>query len=138
MATKKIFAAFAIFSTVVVLLLCLGVSHGAEKTYEVQTYGLPEYRTDTARAIDAYQQMINRLLDSNERNAAIAQAQMNEIIRRLDKIQNDVDNVSRRIANIEKKMGIEQPEDVLKTEAEAAQQADYEKKPTPVADFDQE
>jgi GTPase Era involved in 16S rRNA processing len=71
-------------------------TYAEDKTYEVYTeYSLPEYRTDTARAIDAYQQMINRLLDTNERNNAV-------IIAKLDAIQKDLQLLSTRIENIEK------------------------------------
>lgn len=74
----------------------LSSTYAEEKTYEIQTeYALPEYRTDTARAIDAYQQMINRLLDTNERNNAT-------IIAKLDAIQKDLQSLSARIKRIER------------------------------------
>jgi len=108
MKTRRTFA----FLTVIVLacgaFFWLAASSGVEKTVEVQTYSLPEYRSDTARAIDAYQQMINRLLDDNELNRLVMQDQMNVIINKLDKIQADLDAISKRIAGIEKKMGIEE------------------------------
>lgn len=70
-------------------------TYAVEKTYEVNTgYSLPEYRTDTARAIDAYQQMVNRLLDAGERNNAI-------VIAKLDAIQRQLQSLSVRIEKIE-------------------------------------
>jgi hypothetical protein len=74
----------------------LSSTYAEERTYEVHTeYSLPEYRTDTARAIDAYQQMINRLLDTNERNNAV-------IIAKLDAIRKDLMLLSARIEKIER------------------------------------
>ena len=87
---------------VIVIIVCglavsfIGNSYAEEKSYEVQTqYSLPEYRTDTARAIDAYQQMINRLLDTNERNNAI-------IIAKLDAIGKELQSLSVRMEKIGK------------------------------------
>jgi predicted PurR-regulated permease PerM len=106
MKTRRTF----VFLTAIVLVCAaffwLAASKGVEKTYEVHT--LPEYRSDTARAIDANQQIINRMLDDNHRNWLIMQNQLNAINSKLDKILGDLDNLSVRIARIEKKLGIEE------------------------------
>ncbi|MFA5554922.1 MAG: hypothetical protein WCZ89_00915 [Phycisphaerae bacterium] len=95
--TKSLlFIACVVFCCVV--LAYMNRTSAAERTYEINTeYSLPEYRTDTARAIDAYQQMINRLLDSNERNNFL-------IIAKLDAIQKDLQVLSAKIEKMEKAM----------------------------------
>jgi len=105
MKTRRTFVSLTAIVLVCAVFFWLAASHGVEKTYEV--HALPEYRSDTARAIDAYQQMINRMLDDNGRNWLAMQNQMNTIVTKLDKIQDDLDNLSQRIAGIETKMGIE-------------------------------
>lgn len=110
MKTRRVFVSFI---TVVVCAtsVWLAVSYGVEKTVEVQSYNLPEYRSDTARAIDAYQQMINRMLDDNNLNWEMVRKQLNTINSKLDTVLSELDNISGRIARIEKKMGIDGSED---------------------------
>jgi hypothetical protein len=108
MKTRRTFVSLTAILLACTAFFWLATSSGVEKKLEVQTYNLPEYRSDTARAIDAYQQMINRLLDDNERSRGVLQEQMNTVITKLDKIQADLDALSLRIARIEKKMGIEE------------------------------
>jgi hypothetical protein len=110
MKTRHVFV-FLIAVAACATFFWLAVSYGVEKEVEVQTYNLPEYRSDTARAIDAYQQMINRMLDDNDRNWGMVQEQLNTINGKLDKVLSELDTISGRIARIEKKMGIEEPED---------------------------
>jgi hypothetical protein len=87
-----------IFAAVILVLICICLfwtnqTSAIEKSLEVNTYSLPETRTDTARAIDAYQQMINRLLDQNDKKSA-------EINLRLAKIEAS-------LRRIEHKLGLE-------------------------------
>lgn len=71
-------------------------SLAAEKRYEVETeYSLSDSRTEMDRAIDAYQQMINRLLDSNEKNNVL-------MISKLDAIHKDIQALSVKIEKLEK------------------------------------
>ncbi|MFA5422782.1 MAG: hypothetical protein WC374_02885 [Phycisphaerae bacterium] len=107
MKTRRNFAFLSVILLACAAFFWLATSHGVEKEIEVQTYSLPEYRSDTARAIDAYQQMINRMLDDNQQNWANLQQQLNTINAKLDKIQGDIDGISRQIGRIEEKMGIE-------------------------------
>jgi predicted PurR-regulated permease PerM len=105
MKTRRTFVSLSVIVLACTVFFWLAASHGVEKSYEV--HALPEYRSDTARAIDAYQQMINRMLDDNERNWGAMQNQLNTINSKLDKILSDLDNLSVQITRIEKKMGIE-------------------------------
>ncbi len=109
MKTRRTFVSFIVIVLACAAFFWLAVSHGVEKTYEV--HALPEYQSDTARAIDAYQQMINRMLDDNDRNWGMMQEQLNTINGKLDKILSELDSISGQIARIEKKMGIEGTED---------------------------
>ena len=83
---KKLIA-FSIITAAFGILLLVGTTEGVEKTVEVQTYSLPEYRSETDRAIDAYQQMINRLLNQNERNTDVIQTRLAKIEASLARIE---------------------------------------------------
>ena len=119
MKTQRTFVSLTVIVLACTAFFWLTASSGVEKKVEVHT--LPEYRSDTARAIDAQQQVMNRMLDSNERNMSAMQRQMNAIIRKLDKIQGDLDNLSQRISRIETKMGIENTPEENKQKPEQPQ-----------------
>jgi len=97
--------------------------YGGQKTYEVQPWiTIPEYRTDAARAIDAYERLMERQMDITEGNLAKIGADLKGIAERLDSIDSKLTELSTRIARIEKKLGIEQPTpDPAKTEIKKSQ-----------------
>jgi septal ring factor EnvC (AmiA/AmiB activator) len=110
MFTKRTFVSLAVVSLTCAALLLLSPTQGRDrdKDYEVNThYELPEYRTDAARAIDAQEKLMNRMLDGYEHNNEVIQQQLDTINTKLDKILSNLDNISQRIAKIETKMGIE-------------------------------
>ncbi len=97
--------------------------YGGQKTYEVEPQiTIPEYRTDAARAIDAYERLMERYMDLTERNLFSVGADVRNIAKRLDSIDSKLTELSTKIAGIEKKLGIEQPTaDPAKTEIKKPQ-----------------
>jgi len=90
---------------------------GGEKTYEVQPYiTLPEYRTDTARAIDAYERLMERYMDLTEINMIRIGGDVQGFGRRLDSIDSKLAEISARLSIIEKALGVEEPKPAAKTE----------------------
>jgi hypothetical protein len=91
---------------------------GVPKTYELQPHiSLPEYRTDAARAIDAYERMMERYMNMTERDSVRISVDLKEIIKKLYSIDNKLTELSARIARIEKTFGIEQPKPPAKEKA---------------------
>jgi len=81
------------------------------RTYEVRPQiTIPEYRTDAARAIDAYERLMERYMDLTEMNLFRVGTDVQEVVRKLDSIDGKLKQVSTRLARIEKALGIEQPE----------------------------
>jgi len=116
------------------VLIWLSTSiHGSQKTYEVQPYiTVPEYRTDAARAIDAYERLMERYMDLTERNLLTVGTDTRDIIKKLDSIDDKVTQLSSRIAGIEKALGIEQHNPSIKEDSQATPS---DKKPLhPVSD----
>jgi len=97
-------------------LVCCGVLvwfstsiQGSEKTYEIQPrITLPEYRTDAARAIDAYERLMERYMDLMEKNLLRIDTGVRDFTSKLDSIDSKLTELSRRMARIEKRLGIEQ------------------------------
>jgi len=82
---------------------------GVEKTYEVQPQiTIPEYRTDAARAIDAYERLMERYMDLTERNLIGIRMDLKRAVEKLDSIDDKLIKLSTRMAQIEKALGIGQ------------------------------
>ncbi|MHC4173504.1 MAG: hypothetical protein ACYST5_11255 [Planctomycetota bacterium] len=82
---------------------------GVPKTYEVRPQiSIPEYRTDAARAIDAYERLMERYMDLTERNLFMVGAHVGDVAKKLDSIDDKLTALCARIARIEKALGIEQ------------------------------
>ena len=83
---------------------------GGPKIYELRPQiAVPEYRTDTVRAIDAYERLMERYMDLTEWNSKVIGTDLKEVMKKLDSIDEKLTELSARIARIEKTFGIEQP-----------------------------
>ena len=87
-----------------------GVIEGTEKTYEIRPeIRLPEQRTDAARAIDAYERLMERYMTLSERSFGGIGEDLKEVSRKLDSIDGKLAGLSERMGRIEKALGIEPP-----------------------------
>ena len=74
------------------------------KTYEFEQWiTTPEYRTDAARAIDAYERLSERYADLVESQLVDCQG----IAEKLDSIDAKISDLSTRLGRIEKALGID-------------------------------
>lgn len=119
---KSLLAVVAVFVCCTAVWFSVSL-YGGPKTYEVQPWiTIPEYRTDAARAIDAYERMMERQMDITEENLARIGGDLKGVVERLDSIDSKLTELSTKIAGIEKKLGIEQPApDPAKTEIKKSQ-----------------
>jgi len=108
-----------LLSGMLFLLACTGLVwlstsiQGSEKTYEIEPYIVPEYRTDAARAIDAYERLMERQMSLTEKNLANLNVELRNITEKLTSIDNKLTELSLRMTNIEKKLGTGQPKEPL-------------------------
>jgi hypothetical protein len=96
-----------------VILVCLVAATlatsipGREKNYEVETtINSPEYKTDAARAIDAYERLMDRYMGLSEKLILQAGGDCQAISAKLDSLDSRIAEVSARLARIEKALGI--------------------------------
>jgi len=102
--TSLLFFCMALVFCVVVFFPTRSI-RGSDKSYEIRPeISLPEHRTDTARAIDAYERVMDRLISLMERN----QAETREISKKLILIDYRLSELSAKVSRIEKALGIEQ------------------------------
>lgn len=98
---RLVLAAVIVFCVVV---LCLPTSIGQDRrSYEVpaQVYGISPGRSDTARAVDAYERLAERYADQSERNMVAITADLDGLARRLDAIDAKLAALDARLARIE-------------------------------------
>jgi hypothetical protein len=120
-STKLLFVIGCIFACAAVVLYPRPIQGGPRK-YEIQPQvTIPGYRTDAARAIDAYEQLMERYMDLTERNLFEIGADVRDVIKRLDSIDGQLRKLSAKIAGIERALGIEQ--DQSKAEKKSEQKA---------------
>ena len=106
---KNLLAAAAVILCCITVIWFSTITKASPTTYEVRPrISLPEYKTDTVHAIDAYEQLMERYMNLTERNSIRIHSDLKEVIRRLDSINYKLSELSLRIAKIEKTFGIEE------------------------------
>jgi len=108
----------AVACCLVVIRLSTSIQ-GSQKTYEVRPHiTVPEYRTDAARAIDAYERLMERYMDLTERNLFRVGTDMQDVVQKLYSIDDRLTQLFAGIARIEKALGIEQSSLPIKKKSE--------------------
>lgn len=95
-----------------VIVLCLSATGGQDrKTYEVpmQIYGIPANQSDAARAVAAYERLVERYADLTERNLGGVAVDLKALATRLDTIDARLISMDTRLARIEQRLGIVPP-----------------------------
>jgi hypothetical protein len=96
-----------------VILVCLVVAALATsmpdkgKNYEVEVITSPEYKTDAARAIDAYERLMDRYMDLSEKLFSQVGGDCQAVSTKLDSLDSRIAEISARLARIEKALGID-------------------------------
>jgi hypothetical protein len=107
---KNLLVVTAGLACCIVVVWLSTLSEGGEKTYELRPeVMLPEYRTDTARAIDAYERLMERYMDLTEMNMVRIGMDVQAFGRKLDSIDSKQVELLTRISRIERALGIEEP-----------------------------
>jgi len=121
MITNKNLLAITTGLVACVVVVWLSTSiQGRERTYEVQPQiTIPEYRTDAARAIDAYERLMERYMDLTESNLTRIGIDVRDVVKKLDSIDGKLTELSARMARIEKALGIEQASSPAKKNPQA-------------------
>jgi septal ring factor EnvC (AmiA/AmiB activator) len=126
-----------LLSGMLFLLACAGLVwlstsiQGSEKTYEIEPYIIPEYRTDAARAIDAYERLMERQMNLTEKNLINLNTELKNITEKLASIDTKLMELSIRMTNIEKKLGTEQAKELpAEKTGPAGEQKKNEKAPS--------
>ncbi len=115
MGTKKnLLAVSAVLVCCAVGLWLAASIQGSEKTYEIHPYiSTSEYRTDAGRAIDAYERLMERYMDTAERNLRGIGANVRTIAKELNSVNAGLTDIRSRLARIEKALGIEQSKPLI-------------------------
>ena len=108
----------AVFAVIIACSAVVWLSksiQGGQKTYEIQPHlTIPEYKTDLARVMDAYERLMERYLDLTQQNQSMVGTDLKYVVTTLDSIDRRLTEFSARIARIETALGIEQPKSPLR------------------------
>jgi len=108
---KSLFAAgAAVIACAAVLVWFCSSIHGREVTLDVETVetevATPEYKTDAARAIDAYERLMDRYMELSERNLTEIADALKDVSQKLDSVDKRLKGLSGRLARVEKALNI--------------------------------
>jgi peptidoglycan hydrolase CwlO-like protein len=116
MRRNLIIASATIVCCIVVVWFSTSIQ-GSQKNYEVKPHiTIPEYKTDAARAIDAYERLMDRYMNLTEKNIFRIDTDIQEVAKKLDSIDNKLTKLSTRISGIEKALGIKQTDTDIKND----------------------
>jgi len=109
MAEKiKSYGVGVLFIIFIGILIWFTGSLSGSQDYDVKPeISIPEYRSDAARAIDAYEKVMNRYMDLSESNFKNIGLDNRKTFEKLLEIQTDIARIDIRLERIEKVMGLE-------------------------------
>jgi Na+/phosphate symporter len=107
---KNLLAAGIVLIVSFMVIVFCGTIRGGESKIEVEPeITLPEYRSDTARVMDAYERMMDRFMNLTEKNFTGINTDVKDIAAKLTLIDNKLTELSARMARIENALNIKQP-----------------------------
>lgn len=106
---KNFLAAGAVGICCLIIIWFSATTQGNPETYEIQPWiSVPQYKSDTVRVIEAYEQLMERYINTTERNSTRIDRELKLVIKKLDSINDKLTKLSLRISRIEKTLGIEE------------------------------
>ena len=105
---KNLWIIVAVITCVFIAVLLSGSIQGGQNTYELQpNLSIPEYKTDTARVIDAYERLMDRYMDLTGSHLSTVGMDLRNVVTRLDTINGRLSELDSRLARIEQALGVD-------------------------------
>ena len=99
---KTLWAGAAVIICIVIAIVFSGSLQGGQNTYEVRpNLSIPEYKTDTVRAIEAYERLMDRYMDLTGSHITTSGMDLRNIVTRLDSIDARLTELDSRLMKIE-------------------------------------
>ena len=99
---KTLLAGVAVLVSIIIAIVFSGSLQGGQNTYEVRpNLSIPEYKTDTARAIEAYERLMDRYMDLTGSHLTTVGLDLRNIVTRLDSIDARLTELDSRLMRIE-------------------------------------
>lgn len=99
---KTLWAGVAVIICVVIAIVFSGSIQGGQNTYEVRSnLSIPEYKTDTVRAIEAYERLMDRYMDLTGTHLTTVGMDLRNMVTRLDSIDARLTQLDSRLMKIE-------------------------------------
>ena len=112
--SKSLWIVASVITCVTIAVLFSGALQGGQNTYELQpNLSIPEYKTDTARVIDAYERLMDRYMDLTGSHLSTVGIDLRNVVTRLDTINGRLTEMESRMAKIEQALGIDKANDLV-------------------------
>jgi len=112
--SKSLWAVVGIIACVVIAILLSGSIQGGQNTYELQpNLSIPEYKTDTVRAIEAYERLMDRYMDLTGSHLTTVGMDLRNVVTRLDSIDGRLMELSTRLTRIEQALGVDKTSELV-------------------------
>ena len=99
---KTLWAGIAVIVCVIIAIVFSGSLQGGQNVYEVQpNLSIPEYKTDTVRAIEAYERLMDRYMDLTGSHLTTVGMDLRNIVTRLDSIDARLTELDAKLTRIE-------------------------------------
>jgi hypothetical protein len=102
MVLRKTPVFWLIIGLVFLLTTAMGVESGGKRhTFEVRnSITSPQYRSDAARAIDAYERLMERYMSLTETNLVAAQADGRDMAYRLTRLESTLERIEQKLDHL--------------------------------------
>ena len=113
-SSKSLWIVAAVITCVGIAVLFSGSLQGGQNTYELQpNLSIPEYKTDTARAIEAYERLMDRYMDLTGSHLSTVGMDLRNVVTKLDSIDGRLKEMETRMARIERALGVDKESELL-------------------------
>jgi hypothetical protein len=119
-SSKSLWIVAAIITCVGIAVLFSGSLQGGQNTYELQpNLSIPEYKTDTARAIEAYERLMDRYMDLTGSHLSTVGMDLRNVVTKLDSIDDRLKEMETRMARIERALGADKESELVGKDLES-------------------
>ena len=111
---KSFWAVVVVIVCTVIAVLFSGSIQGGQNTYELQpNLSIPAYKSDTVRAIEAYERLMDRYMDLTGSHLTTVGTDLRNIVTKLDSIDNRLKEMESRMARIERALGVDKESELV-------------------------
>jgi len=104
--------------TLFISIVCFAPAAGKNKTYEIETAAVGEYKTDASRAIEAYERLMDKYMSLNETYLANMSKEISVLSAKVDGMNQQLVQISEKLDRIQEMKSPHLPPPPIPTQPE--------------------